>query len=156
MALPSVGLCEGWGEVRGQGSQFLDGVMAGNRRRASAGLGAGARADRRDPHPGGHDRRAEGQVKPADLVPRRDPGEAGQEEDPGDCRIDSPAALALGGETASEDEAPSDQAQEADAARDQVAKAMPADGRGGPAGVPGGKPWAGSAVSRPAATRPAP
>jgi hypothetical protein len=27
---------------------------------------------------------------------------------------------------------------------------------GGPAGVPGGKPWAGSAVRRPAATRPAP
>ena len=38
--------------------------------------------------------------------------------------------LALGGETASEDEAPNDQAQEADAAGDQVAQAMPADGRG--------------------------
>jgi hypothetical protein len=32
--------------------------------------------------PGGHDRRAEGQVEPTDLVPRRDPGEAGQEGDP--------------------------------------------------------------------------
>ena len=49
-ALPSVGLCEGWGEVRGQGSQFLDGgIEVGNRRRASAGL-APARAQTAETH----------------------------------------------------------------------------------------------------------
>lgn len=55
-----------------------------------------------------------------------------------------------------EDDASGDQAQEADTAGDQVARPCQLMVAGGPAGVPGGKPWAGSAVSRPAATRPAP
>jgi MmyB-like transcription regulator ligand binding domain len=53
--MPSGGR-EGWGEVRGQGSQFLDsGVDGGESPVGPPQLGAGTRADRRDPHPGGHD-----------------------------------------------------------------------------------------------------
>ena len=51
MALPSRGCAEGWGEVRGQGSQFLDGGIDGGESPVGPQLGwAPARAQTADTH----------------------------------------------------------------------------------------------------------